>query len=98
MIRELFAILMAAWLLAGCNTVAGVGSHVMRCGAGPRALPGEDLHQLPPLLVAEERRDQHRPGGMRLEGRVAGADAAARPPRGTGAARDEPAGVARLSH
>jgi predicted small secreted protein len=32
MIRELFAILMAAWLLAGCNTVAGVGKDIERGG------------------------------------------------------------------
>jgi entericidin B len=32
MIRELCAVLMAAWLLAGCNTVAGVGKDIERGG------------------------------------------------------------------
>ena len=32
MIRELFAILMAAYLLAGCNTVSGVGKDIERGG------------------------------------------------------------------
>lgn len=32
MIRELFAILMAAWLLAGCNTMSGVGKDIERGG------------------------------------------------------------------
>lgn len=32
MIRELFAIVLAAWVLSGCNTVAGVGKDIERGG------------------------------------------------------------------
>ena len=32
MIRELFAVLMAVWLLAGCNTMSGVGKDIERGG------------------------------------------------------------------
>ena len=32
MIRELIAILVAAYLLAGCNTVSGVGKDIERGG------------------------------------------------------------------
>ena len=32
MIKELLAILMAAYLLAGCNTMAGVGKDIERGG------------------------------------------------------------------